>query len=924
MEMLPKTYDPTHIEKHWRCEWERAGYAKPQGNGAPYCIVLPPPNVTGSLHMGHGFQQTLMDILIRYHRMQGDKTLWQVGTDHAGIATQMVVERQLAAHGLTRHDLGRSAFIEKVWAWKETSGSRITEQIRQLGASVDWERERFSMDPGLCEAVKTVFIQLYEQGLLYRGKRLVNWDPKFHTAISDLEVINKEQLGHLWHIRYPLSQGTGYLVVATTRPETLLGDTAVAVHPEDTRYQHLIGQKVRLPLCDREIPIIADEYVDPSFGSGCVKITPAHDFNDYEVGMRHNLPFINLFTIDACLNEQAPKVYQGLERFEARKCILQDLEALGLIDQIVPHTLQVPYGDRSDVVIEPLLTDQWFVKAKSLAGPAIAAYEKGELRFIPESWGKTYLQWLENIEDWCISRQLWWGHRIPAWYDEKGQIYVGPDEASIRARHQLDDSVLLHQDEDVLDTWFSAALWPMATLGWPERTAALDTFYPTHVLVTGFDILFFWVARMVMMGLHFMGKVPFKEVYVTGLIRDSQGQKMSKSKGNVLDPLDVIQGIPLKDLIEKRTGSLMQSHLAQKIAEQTRTEFPDGIPAFGTDALRFTYAALASTGRNINFSLGRVDGYRNFCNKIWNAARFVLMQCEGASLIEPDATNLTLADQWIGERLQLAITQTHEHLQTYRFDLMAQCLYEFIWNEYCDWYLEFAKVTLYAGTGDIQKSATRFTLINTLEYLLRLIHPIMPFISEEIWQALKPFIKRETSSIMEAPYPMPDSSPIDPRAQSKMNQLQAIVMAIRNIRSEMNVPPSKMIEVFYEPQAQTDKCLMAEFEPYLSHLAKVSQISVLNGSPPPSATTLAHNLPLHIPLADMIDPVAEAVRLDKAIQKLESTLTQSQNKLDNPTYLEKAPANVVEKERLKWTQTLQELNKLKTQRALLAPRGSQN
>jgi valyl-tRNA synthetase len=918
MATLSKTYDPTTIEKNWSQFWERTGQHQASGHGQPYSIVLPPPNVTGSLHMGHGFQQTLMDTLIRYHRMCGDNTHWQVGTDHAGIATQMVVERQLAASNVSRHDLGRDAFVEKVWEWKEQSGSRIGEQIRQLGASADWQRERFSMDPGLCDAVNTVFLRLHDEGLIYRGKRLVNWDPKFHTAISDLEVINKEQQGHMWHIRYPISDGSGHIVVATTRPETLLGDSAVAVHPDDERYQSLIGKTVDLPLCERQIPIIADDYVDPEFGSGCVKITPAHDFNDYAVGSRHNLPLINIMTIDAHISDEAPEAYRGLERFAARKQIIKDLETVGLVEKIEPHSLQVPYGDRSDVVIEPLLTDQWFVKATALAGPAIEALKTQQLKFIPENWGKTYLQWLENIEDWCISRQLWWGHRIPAWYDEAGNYYVGQDEASIREKHQLADTIALKQDDDVLDTWFSAALWPFATLGWPEKTPELDTFYPTSVLVTGFDIIFFWVARMVMMGIHFLGKPPFKEVYITGLIRDGQGQKMSKSKGNVLDPLDVIHGIDLPSLIEKRTRSMMQPKLADKIAKDTRKEFPDGIAAYGTDALRFTYCALASTGRNINFDLGRVEGYRNFCNKIWNAARFTLMQVADQQLQKPQPQLLSLADRWILHRLQQTISEAHRHIKGYRFDLLAQCLYEFIWNEYCDWYLELIKVTLYNdATAPEQKAATYHTLAYVLEQSLRLIHPLMPFISEEIWQSLKAPLGLNGESIMQQSYPIANEQLVDSATEQLLEQLRATISAIRNVRGEMNVAPGKSIEVLFESHAADSKTQLETLTPYIQQLAKVSQLNEVSGATPAAATAVAGPVTLHIPLAGLVDVEAELARLEKTVNKLTAAKTQCEKKLSNPSYTDKAPAAVVQKERDKLEQLNHELSQLQSQREQL-------
>ncbi|MDD3449490.1 MAG: valine--tRNA ligase, partial [Gammaproteobacteria bacterium] len=799
---MDKTYEPHSIEQRWYETWENNGYFAPGGEGAPYCIMIPPPNVTGSLHMGHAFQDTIMDALTRYHRMRGDRTLWQAGSDHAGIATQMVVERQLNVENKTRHDLGREAFIERIWEWKEHSGGTITRQLRRMGASLDWSRERFTMDEGLSEAVIEVFVRLFDEGLIYRGKRLVNWDPVLHTAVSDLEVVSQEEDGSLWHMRYPLADGSGHLVVATTRPETMLGDTAVAVHPEDERYRHLVGRMVRLPLAERDIPIIADDYVDPAFGTGCVKITPAHDFNDYAVGQRHDLPLINVFTVDARINAEMPERYRGLDRFEARERIVQDLEAAGLLEKIDPHKLMVPRGDRSHAVIEPYLTDQWFVDLTreaqpdgrpgglaAITRPAIEAVSGGNIRFIPENWEKTYFQWLENIQDWCISRQIWWGHRIPAWYDPDGRFYVGRSEAAVREKHGLGEDVILTRDADVLDTWFSSALWPFSTLGWPRETPEYATFYPTSVLVTGFDIIFFWVARMIMMGLKFTGDVPFREVYIHGLVRDAHGQKMSKSKGNVLDPIDLIDGIELDRLVAKRTSGLMQPQMAKAIEKMTRKDFPDGIPAFGTDAMRFTFCALASTGRDIKFDLGRIEGYRNFCNKLWNAARYVLMNTEGQDTgrgNEPVA--LSLADRWIISRLQQTERTVAESIGAYRFDLAAQAIYEFTWNEYCDWYLELSKPVLTAESGSEEaRRGTRRTLVRVLEALLRLAHPLMPFITEEIWQRVAPLAGKSGSTIMLQPYPQAEAGKEDAQAVADMEWVQAFIIGVRSIRGEMNI-----------------------------------------------------------------------------------------------------------------------------------------
>ena len=897
---MDKTYDPHAIEQRWYQTWEEQGFFAPRGSGTPFCIMIPPPNVTGSLHMGHAFQDTLMDALIRYHRMSGDRTLWQAGSDHAGIATQMVVERQLNAEGQTRHDVGREGFIEKVWQWKATSGNTITRQLRRMGASLDWSRERFTMDEGLSEAVKEVFVRLHEEGLIYRGKRLVNWDPVLHTAVSDLEVVSQEEAGHLWHMRYPLADGSGHLVVATTRPETMLGDTAVAVHPDDDRYRDLVGKTVRLPLSEREIPVIADDYVDPEFGTGCVKITPAHDFNDYEMGKRHGLPVINVLTVDARINETAPQKYRGLDRFEARDVIVHDLQDLGLLEKIDNHKLMVPRGDRSGAVVEPFLTDQWFVKIGPLAEPAIRAVESGRIRFVPENWKNTYFEWMRNIQDWCISRQIWWGHRIPAWYDPSGNVFVGRSEAEVRERHGLAGDVELSQDEDVLDTWFSSALWPFSTLGWPRPTRELATFYPTSVLVTGFDIIFFWVARMIMMGLKFMDDVPFHEVYIHGLVRDAHGQKMSKSKGNVLDPIDLIDGIDLDALVAKRTTGLMQPRMRERIEKATRREFPNGIPALGTDALRFTFAALASTGRDINFDMGRVEGYRNFCNKLWNAARYVLMNTERRDCgYDGGELTLSAADRWILSRLQHTARAVTEALAGYRFDLMAQALYEFTWNEYCDWYLELSKPVLNDPPTAEAARGTRHTLIGVLETLLRLAHPLMPFITEEIWQRVAPLAGRDGETIMLEPYPQPDAERIDEQASAEMEWVMGVILGVRKIRSGMNIAPSRRLPVLLSGGSEQDRMWSQRHGSYLTALGRLESVTWLeSGTPAPeSATALVGQMKVLIPMAGLIDKQAELARLDKEIGRLEGDLARCEGKLTNPSFLQRAPGPVVDKER---------------------------
>ena len=882
--------------------------------------MIPPPNVTGSLHMGHAFQDTIMDALIRYHRMKGDNTLWQAGTDHAGIATQMVVERQLNATGQTRHDLGRDAFIDKVWEWKGESGGTITKQLRHMGASLDWSRERFTMDEGLSEAVQEVFIQLYKEGLIYRGKRLVNWDPVLLTAVSDLEVESHEEEGSLWHLRYPRSDGKGYIIVATTRPETMLGDTAVAVHPEDERYQDLIGKSVELPLTGRTIPVITDDYVDPEFGTGCVKITPAHDFNDYAMGQRHDLPLINIFTPDAKINDNGPEAYQGLDRYEARKRIVKDLTAQDLLEKIDPHKLMVPRGDRTHQVIEPYLTDQWFVKTQPLAKEAIKVVEDGRIKFVPENWSKTYFQWMNNIEDWCISRQIWWGHRIPAWYDADGHVYVAKDEDSVRENYGLMPDVELTQDEDVLDTWFSSALWPFSTLGWPSPTPELKTFYPTSVLVTGFDIIFFWVARMIMMGCKFMGDVPFREVYIHGLVRDAHGNKMSKSKGNVLDPLDLIYGIDLESLVTKRTTGLMRPQDAPKIEKHTRQDFPDGIPPFGTDALRYTFAALATTGRDINFDLGRIEGYRNFCNKLWNAARYVLMNTESEDCGQQGGdVELSAADRWILSRLQQTARTANEAVANYRFDHMAQAIYDFTWNEYCDWYLELSKPVLTSDASSAeQKRGTRRTLVQVLETILCLTHPLMPYITEEIWQRVAPLAGADGETIMLRAYPEADEARIDATAESEMQWVMDFIMGIRRIRGEMNIAPSKPLPVLLENAGDNDLALAEKHRASLKFLGRTESIDTVAGDAPESATALVGEMKVLIPLAGLIDKDAELTRLDKEIGKLQKGVERGEGKLGNANFVDRAAAQVVEKERQRVADMKSSLGNLEAQRVKIA------
>lgn len=949
---LSTNYNPVNIEQKWYKIWEQQGHFKPQSNSAiidkqnAFSIALPPPNVTGSLHMGHGFNNTIMDTLTRYHRMMGHNTLWQPGTDHAGIATQMVVERQLGLQGISRHDLGREKFIDKIWAWKEQSGNTITRQIRRLGSSVDWSRERFTMDDGLSQAVKEVFVQLYDEGLIYRGKRLVNWDPKLHTALSDLEVESVEEPGHLWHFRYHFADqslttydGKNYLVVATTRPETLLGDSAVAVHPDDERYAHLIGKTIVLPISGREVPIVADDYVEKDFGTGCVKITPAHDFNDHELGKRHELPLINIFDEDACIKAEfdfiakvgepisnhitAPADYVGLDRFVARKKLIEQAQNENWLEKIEPYTLKAPRGDRSGTVIEPLLTDQWYVAIETLAKPAIEAVQNGDIQFVPQQYTNMYMAWMRDIQDWCISRQLWWGHRIPAWYDDNGNVYVGRDESEVRAKYSLAD-IPLRQDDDVLDTWFSSALWTFSTLDWTGQTSfddygdALQTFHPTSVLVTGFDIIFFWVARMIMMTMHFIkdkdGKpqVPFKTVYVHGLVRDSQGQKMSKSKGNVLDPIDLIDGIDLENLVNKRTQGLMNPKEADNIAKQTRQEFPDGIPAFGTDALRFTYASLASTGRDINFDLKRIEGYRNFCNKIWNATRFVLMNCidkDGNPQNIDKSANpklWQLPEHWIISRLNATINDIHEHMSQYRFDLISQAIYEFIWNEYCDWYVELAKSSLNAseqdGTvSDERKAQIRYVLLFVLEMAMKMTHPIMPYLTEEIWQTITPLLGKTGESIMLSTYPKCDDSKINEQAESDMAWLQSLIGAVRNIRGEMKLGNAVRLPVLIQGASDEQKASLARIDNQFKTLAKVDSLTIVKTGEevPLSSSGMVGQMKVLVPMKGLIDPAAELNRLNKVRDKLHAQADAINKKLSNDNFIAKAPAQVVEAEKAK-------------------------
>lgn len=947
---IATTYDPTDIERKWYQIWEEKGYFKPSGQGDSFCIMIPPPNVTGSLHMGHGFNNAIMDALTRYNRMMGKNTLWQPGTDHAGIATQMVVERQLAAQNISRHDLGREQFIDKVWEWKEQSGGTITKQIRRLGSSVDWSRERFTMDDGLSNAVKEVFVQLHEQGLIYRGKRLVNWDPKLQTALSDLEVESVEEKGSLWHFKYffedkslKTQDGHDFLVVATTRPETLLGDTAVAVHPEDERYAHLIGKNIVLPITGRLVPIVADEYVEKDFGTGCVKITPAHDFNDYDLGKRHDLPIINIFNKNAEVlaefeyiakaGEQisdaiaAPADYVGLERFAARKKLVAQAEAEGWLDQIQPYDLKAPRGDRSGVIVEPLLTDQWYVKIAPLAQPAIEAVQDGRIKFVPEQYTNMYMAWMNNIQDWCISRQLWWGHRIPAWYDAEGNVYVGRNEEEVRAKNNLAADLALQQDEDVLDTWFSSGLWTFSTLGWTgdakkdAENYFLNTFHPTDVLVTGFDIIFFWVARMIMMTMHFMKnedgtpQVPFKTVYVHGLVRDGEGQKMSKSKGNVLDPLDLIDGIDLESLVQKRTFGLMNPKQAEKIEKATRKEFPEGINSYGTDAVRFTFCALANTGRDIKFDLKRVEGYRNFCNKIWNATRFVLMNVEGQTVAQEARPELwELPEQWIMSRLQKAEQAVHQAFATYRLDLAAQTIYDFIWNEYCDWYVELTKPVLNdAEVSEERKAEVRRVLLAVMEASLRLAHPLMPYLTEEIWQTLAPMIGKGGDTIMTAKYPVPEAAKMNEQAEADMQWLQGLIGAVRNIRGEMGLGNARLLPVLLQNISDSERTQIERIQPLFKALAKVESITFLaqGEEPPLSSSSVVGHASVFVPMKGLIDPKAELGRLQKDLDKVQKQHDQIANKLANEGFVAKAPAAVVEGEKVKLAEFADQLVKIK-------------
>ena len=915
---MDKTYNPKEIESRIYESWEDSGYFSPSKSGDPYCIVIPPPNVTGTLHMGHAFQDTIMDIIIRYQRMKGNNTLWQVGTDHAGIATQMVVERQLERSGTSRQKLGREAFEKEVWKWKEKSGSTITQQMKRLGASTDWTREKFTMDENLVQGVTRVFIQLYEEGLIYRGKRLVNWDPVLQTALSDLEVVTSEEKGSLWHMKYPIDGLDDYIVVATTRPETMLGDTAVAVHPDDKRYKNLIGKLVNLPLTDRKIPIIADDYVDQEFGTGCLKITPGHDFNDFDIGKKHDLEIISILDQSAKIIQSAPKEYQGLDRFDARRKIVEDIESLGLMQEIEDYTLTIPRGDRSGAILEPLITNQWFLKMEPLAEPAITVVKNGELKFVPENWSKTYFEWLENIQDWCISRQLWWGHRIPAWYDNEGNVYVGESESEVREKNNIKNSIALTQDEDVLDTWFSSALWPFSSLGWPDETYDLKTFYPTNVLVTGFDIIFFWVARMVMMGLKFMKEIPFKEIYIHGLIKDKNGQKMSKSKGNILDPIDLIDGISLEDLLEKRVQGLMQPEMEKRIINDTKKEFPNGIPDFGTDALRFNFAIQASTGRDIRLDLRRVEGYRNFCNKIWNASRFIKMNTNDFELLDINDANGHAIDQWIQSKFAGTIDEIERQFNQYRFDLAATAMYEFVWNDFCDWYIELAKTLINdPEISDSQKDYTKNNLIKMLDAILRMLHPTIPFITEEIWQSLNEDNKRR--SIMKADFPSSNDWRVDDEIVANTEWLKNIVSSVRQIRSEMNIPPNESIKIIINDASNTDSRRLESLGSFILNLASVESIIQKDTSDdiPKSAFALLNQMKIYIPLEGLVDIEEEKARLEKKLVKLNQELKSVQDRLSNDTFVEKAPTEVVEELKGKLKSLMSDQTRIEEQIKLL-------
>ena len=915
---MDKRYNPKEIESRIYTSWEDSGYFSPSKSADPFCIVIPPPNVTGTLHMGHAFQDTIMDIIIRYERMKGKNTLWQVGTDHAGIATQMVVERQLEKNGTSRQELGREAFEQEVWKWKEESGSTITKQMKRLGASTDWSKEKFTMDENLIKGVTKVFVQLFEEGLIYRGNRLINWDPVLQTALSDLEVVTSDERGSLWHMKYPLDGKEGHVVVATTRPETMLGDTAVAVHPKDDRYKHLIGENIILPLTERKIPIIADEYVDRDFGTGCLKITPAHDFNDFEIGTKHGLEIISVLDQAAKIKCSSPSKYEGLDRFEARRKIVEDLQALGLIQDIEDYSLTVPRGDRSGAILEPLITNQWFLRMESLAKPAIEVVKSGELKFVPENWSKTYFEWLENIQDWCISRQLWWGHRIPAWYDSEGNFFVGESESEIRKKNNIDASIVLTQDEDVLDTWFSSALWPFSSLGWPDDTYDLKTFYPTNVLVTGFDIIFFWVARMVMMSLKFMDEIPFKEIYIHGLIKDKNGQKMSKSKGNIIDPIDLIDGISLDELLEKRVQGLMQPEMENRIINETKKEFPNGIPDFGTDALRFNFAIQASTGRDIRLDLNRVEGYRNFCNKIWNASRFIRMNTNDFELLDTNVSKGHPIDQWIQSRFRQTIEEVERQYGQYRFDLAATAMYEFVWNDFCDWYIELSKTLINdPDISESEKDYTKNNLILMLDSILRMLHPTIPFITEEIWQSMNE--DNAKRSIMKSSFPSSNDWSADETGARKSEWLKDFVSSVRQIRSEMNIPPKQSISIIIQDASSSDHEKLDTLGSFIRNLGSVESITHKESSDdlPKSAIALLGEMKVFIPLAGLVDIEEEKSRLEKKLSKLNKELESVENRLSNDAFIKKAPIEVVDDLKAKFKGLVSDQSRIEEQIKLL-------